>query len=256
MRRRPLIAANWKMNTTLDEARVLARTTSDALSSADLRRTEVVICPPAISLAAVHEALGERIQVGAQNMHWQPAGAYTGEISAQMLRGICNYVIVGHSERRQGLGETDEMVHRKVRAAIESGLRPIVCVGETREQHDRGLTHAWIELQVRAALFDACADDLSQVSLAYEPIWAIGTGLAASGEDANRVGGIIRRTLAEIAGDHAAGSVRIQYGGSVSPSNAREFLCQPEIDGALVGGASLQPEAFAAIVQATEPHLR
>ena len=249
--RRPLIAANWKMNTTLDGARTLALATSDALSSDDLRQAEVVICPPAISLAAVHEVLGDRIQVGAQNMHWQESGAYTGEISAQMLQGICSYVIVGHSERRQGLGETDEMVHRKVRAALRAGLRPIICVGETQEQRERGLTHAWIELQVRAALFNASSDDLGQISMAYEPIWAIGTGRAASGEDANRVGGLIRRALAEICGRAAAEGVRIQYGGSVSPGNAREFLCQPEIDGALVGGASLQPEAFAGIVRAT-----
>lgn len=248
--RRPIVAANWKMYTTPRQARELAAQTLQAIPGADQEAVEVVLCPPAVSLAGVREVLGGALAVGAQNMHWETHGAYTGEISAPMLAELCTYVIIGHSERRHYFGETDETVHRKVRAALEHGLCPIVCVGETLALREAGQTRDWVALQVRGALHGIAAAALAGVVVAYEPVWAIGTGVAASGQDANAVALAIRGVLAELGGSAAAGSVRIQYGGSVTAANAAEFLGQPEIDGALVGGASLKPHDFAAIVHA------
>jgi triosephosphate isomerase len=215
---------------------------------------EVVICPPATALSAAgHALVGTPLFLGGQTMHWESQGAYTGEVSAPMLVDVgCRFVIVGHSERRLYFGETDEAVGRKVRAAIEHGLTPIVCVGERLEERQAGRTDVVIASQVRAALQEAPGDALHRLVIAYEPVWAIGTGHTATGAEANRVAGLIRRTLAGSGGAAAASAVRILYGGSVKPDNIREFLEQTEIDGALVGGASLDAQAFAAIVRAAE----
>jgi triosephosphate isomerase len=215
---------------------------------------EVVICPPATALSAAgHALVGTPLFLGGQTMHWEPQGAYTGEVSAPMLVDVgCRFVIVGHSERRLYFGETDEAVGRKVRAAIEHGLTPIVCVGERLEERQAGRTDVVIASQVRAALQEAPGGALHRLVIAYEPVWAIGTGQTATGAEANRVAGLIRRTLAGSGSAAAASAVRILYGGSVKPDNIREFLEQTEIDGALVGGASLDAQAFAAIVRAAE----
>ncbi len=248
--RHPIVAANWKMHTTLAQARELAARSLEAIAKDDLSHVDVVLCPPYISLAGVREVLGGLLELGAQNMHWIEQGAYTGEISPAMLAPLCRYVIIGHSERRQHFGETDEMVHHKVRAALAHHLTPIVCVGESLQQREAGETHAWVALQIRGALHGLEPRALSGIVLAYEPIWAIGTGKAASGEDANAVALTVREVLASMSDTAIAQSVRIQYGGSVHGSNAEEFLSQPEIDGALVGGASLKADEFAKIVHA------
>jgi triosephosphate isomerase (TIM) len=251
--RKPIMAANWKMNTTPALARDLAIQTVAALSSATRAAVEVVICPPFISLDGVRSFLDDTVSLGAQNMYWQDQGAFTGEISPLMLAAWCRYVILGHSERRQFFYETDDTVHRKVRAAFAHGLTPIVCVGESLAQREAGETHAWVALQVRGALHDLSASQLKTIVIAYEPIWAIGTGKTAAGNDANDVAAMIREVLTSMCGTEAAQAVRIQYGGSVNGANAAEFMCLPEIDGALVGGASLKPEEFARIVTAALP---
>jgi triosephosphate isomerase len=248
--RRPVVAGNWKMHTIPEEACALAGRIDAALSAEDRRRVEVILCPPAIALTGVKQVLGPALQLGAQNMHWLEEGAYTGEISPRMLVGRCGYVIIGHSERRQHFGETNETVQLKVRAALAHGLTPIICVGESLALREAGQTHDWVSLQVRGALHGAAPDDIARVIVAYEPIWAIGTGQAATGEDANAVATTIRHVLASLGGAEAAVQTRIQYGGSVTAANAGEFLHQLEIDGALVGGASLKPDDFARIVQA------
>lgn len=218
----------------------------------DVRRPQVVICPPATSLDAVGRALtGTPLLLGAQTMHWEPRGAFTGEISAPMLVDVgCRFVIIGHSERRIYFGETDEAVGRKVLAAFAHRLTPIVCVGEDLEQREAGGTDEVLTRQVTAAVARLGPADAAGLVIAYEPIWAIGTGRTATGHEANRVAVLIRRLLGARGGPAAAGEVRILYGGSVKPDNIREFLRQPEIDGALVGGASLDAAAFAAIVRA------
>jgi triosephosphate isomerase (TIM) len=246
--RRPIVAANWKMNTTPSEARDLAARI--VAETADLRQVEVVICPPAISILVVRDAVDGAVGVGAQNVYWKDSGAYTGEISPASLVGLAQYTIIGHSERRQYFGETDESVSLKVRAALSHGLTPIVCVGETLQQREAGLTGDLIALQVRGALHGLSSGELAGIVVAYEPVWAIGTGMAASGPDANAVAIGIRKVLADIGGVTAGQAVRIQYGGSVTAANAAEFLQQPDIDGALVGGASLKPKEFAGIVKA------
>ncbi|MGH2427301.1 MAG: triose-phosphate isomerase [Candidatus Limnocylindria bacterium] len=247
--RTPLIAGNWKMNPrTLDEALQLARSVREA--AADLAGVEVVICPPAIWLAGISRSVaGGRLAIGAQTMHFEEAGAYTGEISPTMLDGLATFVIVGHSERRQYDGESDEKVGRKVAAAVAHGLRPIAAIGERAEERRAGDTASVIDRQLRAAIggLDRIAN--SGLVIAYEPVWAIGTGDAASGEDAQAVAAQIRAILRELDAGGAE-EVPIQYGGSVSPANAAEFFGQPDIDGALVGGASLQADAFAAILRA------
>jgi triosephosphate isomerase len=251
--RKPIVAANWKMHTTPGQARDLASRTMAAIPLSTRAAVEVVICPPFVALEGVHAAVGESVALGAQNMYWQDQGAFTGEVSPLMLASWCRYVILGHSERRQYFGETDDHVHRKVRAALAHGLTPIVCVGESLAQREAGETHAWVALQVRGALHDIAPAELRTIVLAYEPIWAIGTGKTASGGDANEVAAMIREVLTSMCGVESAQAVRIQYGGSVNGTNAAEFLKLAEIDGALVGGASLKPEEFARIVGAALP---
>jgi triosephosphate isomerase len=188
--------------------------------------------------------------LGAQNMYWEEQGAFTGEVSPLMLEGLCDYVIIGHSERRTIFGETDEMVNKKLHAALAHGLKPILCVGENLQQNQAGETEPFVSGQVRAAFSDVTAEQARTVTIAYEPIWAIGTGLPATGEGANGIiGGTVRATVAALYGDDVAGGIRIQYGGSVKPANIAEFMAQPDIDGALVGGASLRAADFSQIVR-------
>jgi triosephosphate isomerase len=242
----PIVAGNWKMNTTIGEGLALVDAMLPQLQALD--RVERVVCPPFVSLAAIAERLrGTDIHVGAQNLHPEPKGAFTGEIASRMLAGIASHVIVGHSERRQYFGEDDAFINRKVRAALEAGLVPIVCVGETLDEHERGEAERVVTRQARAAL-DGVAH-VDAVVIAYEPLWAIGTGRAATAEGANATIGVIRRALAEVGGDPNV--VRIQYGGSVTPDNWPALIAQPEIDGALVGGASLRPDQFVEIVRQT-----
>jgi len=246
--RTPLIAANWKMHLTIGPALRLIEELRGDLK--ELHGVEVVICPPATALFKVGEALaGSPFILGGQTMHWETKGAYTGELSPAMLVDVgCRAVILGHSERRLYDCETDDGVKRKVKAAIAHALIPIACAGERLEERQAGETDAVITRQVRAAVGDLTREDFRTVVIAYEPIWAIGTGHHATGAEANRVALEIRRVLQSSAGADASG-VRVLYGGSVKPENIREFLEQPEIDGALVGGASLDPQGFAAIVR-------
>ncbi len=249
MARTPIVAGNWKMNTTPDESVELIRALLPGL--AGIQWIECVLCPPFTSLAAAAQVLqGTSIAVGAQNMHWEPSGAYTGEISALMLAGLCQYVILGHSERRQYFGETDTGVNKKAKAALAHGLTPIICVGENLEQNEAGQTDAVVSGQVRGGYAGLTAAEAARTVIAYEPVWAIGTGRAATGAGANSVIGLsVRGALADLFGAATADQVRVQYGGSVTPENAREFFTQPDIDGALVGGASLKP-SFVDIVRA------
>lgn len=245
-RRVPVIAGNWKMNTSLAEGLALVDSMMPRLSAFD--RVERIVCPPFVSIVAIAERLrGTSIHVGAQNLHPEPKGAFTGEVAPSMLDGFATYVIVGHSERRQYFGEDDEFVNRKVHAALGVGMVPIVCVGETLEENERGEAESVVTRQVHTSL--AGVVDLTRVIVAYEPIWAIGTGRAATAAGANATVGAIRKALASISDPIAAGGVRIQYGGSVTPENFGEFITQPEIDGALVGGASLKPDQFVEIVR-------
>jgi triosephosphate isomerase len=244
--RKPIIAGNWKMNNTIAESLALVDAMLPRLQS--FSPVERVVCPPFTSLPAISARLRETdIFVGAQNLNPEPKGAFTGEISAAMLEGLATYVIVGHSERRQYFGEDDALVNRKLKAGLAIGLVPIVCVGETLAQREAGEAEATVSKQVRGAL--AGVDHVSAVVLAYEPIWAIGTGHAATPEGANHTIGLIRRTVADLAGVQVAQGVQIQYGGSVTPDNFAAFIAQPEIDGALVGGASLKADQFLDIVR-------
>lgn len=247
--RTPIIAGNWKMNKTVAEARELALAMRDDLDR--IRDVDKVLCPPFVSLTTVAEVVaGTAVYVGAQNMYWEERGAFTGEISPVMLQGLCRYVILGHSERRQLFGETDEGVNRKVKAALAHHLIPIICVGENLAQNEAGETEAFVSGQVRAAFAGISADQARLCVVAYEPIWAIGTGKAATAAGANAVIGLtVRGTLADMFGETTAQAIRIQYGGSVTPANIAEFMTQPDIDGALVGGASLKAADFVAIVQ-------
>jgi len=240
--RRPIIAGNWKMNKTITEAVDLVRSIRRGLN--EVKAADRVLCPPFTALATVSELLqATEIGLGAQDMYWQDKGAYTGEISPLMLKEMCQYVILGHSERRAYFGETDEAVNRKVRAALTHGLTPIVCVGETEAQYDAGQTNAVVGGQVRGCLAGLTAEQVAGLVIAYEPVWAIGTGKAATAAGAGAVIGLtIRGTVAEMVGEAAAQAVRIQYGGSVTPDNIAEFMAHPDIDGALVGGASLKPD--------------
>jgi len=250
--RRPIIAGNWKMHKTHLEAMHFVESLRNRLEPRDYERVEVVLCPPFTALRTVQTTIdGANLDLGlgAQNMHWAPSGAYTGEISGPMLVKLgVSYVIIGHSERREFFGETDEAVNRKVKAAFEHGLLPIMCVGETLAEREAGGTEAKVARQVRAGLAGVSRDRLASVVVAYEPIWAIGTGRNAYPEDAEATIALIRTTLGSLGGD-AADEVRIQYGGSVKAGNIAGFMAQPDIDGALVGGASLDPEEFALIVR-------
>ncbi|HID89542.1 MAG TPA: triose-phosphate isomerase [Anaerolineales bacterium] len=247
--RTPFIAGNWKMHKTVEEAIVLAVELRTLLEGID--GIDVAVCPPFPALESVRRTLdGSPIGVGAQNMHWEEEGAFTGEVSPRMLVGLCDYVIIGHSERRTLFGETDEMVNRKLRAALAHGLTPIVCVGENLEQNRSGRTGPVVGGQVRAAFEGVPAEQARTVVIAYEPIWAIGTGVPAHGPDAARIiREVVRGTLADLYGNEVAQAIRVQYGGSVKPNNIAEFIREPEIDGALVGGASLRAEDFAEIVR-------
>lgn len=243
--RTPIVAGNWKMNTTVDEAVSLVAAMKDRLENID--GVEKVVCPPFVSLVSVREVLeASSIRIGAQNMCFEEKGAYTGEVSPLMLVGLCQYVILGHSERRGYFGETDEMVNRKIKMAFASGLKPIVCVGETLEENEAGMTEAVITRQVKAALDGLASPD--KLVMAYEPIWAIGTGKAATEDQANATIGLIRSVVAELYGT-AAQDLRIQYGGSANGANISALMNQPEIDGALVGGASLKADEFVSMVE-------
>jgi len=247
--RLPLIAGNWKMNTTVAEAVTLVRAMRTELER--ITGVEQVVCPPFVSLDAVHRELeASPIQVGAQDVFWEDKGAYTGEISPVMLAPLCRYVIIGHSERRQYFGETDEIVNRKLRASLQHRLSPIMCVGETLAEREAGQTDLIIERQVRGGLAGLAA--CPGLVIAYEPIWAIGTGRASSGADAEAVIRRIRAAVADLLGEPVAQITRILYGGSVTSANVAEFLRYPEIDGGLVGGASLRSDEFVAIVWSTE----
>jgi len=246
--RTPLIAGNWKMNTTVAEAAELVKAMKEKLHP--IAGVEKVLCPPFISLTTVKELIkGTSIKLGAQNMYFEHSGAYTGEVSPTMLVGLCEFVILGHSERRGYFGETDQLVNKKVKAALGAGLIPIICVGESLEQNNAGETVSVVTRQVKAA-FDGIALAKKTV-VAYEPIWAIGTGRAATGDQANATIKVIRDTAAQIYGDSVGKAMRILYGGSVNSANIAEFIKQPEIDGALVGGASLKAPDFLGIVEQT-----
>ena len=250
--RRPIVAGNWKMNTTVDDAVALAASVRDRLPR--LAAVETVVCPPFVSLRAVAgELAGTPVAVGAQNMHPEAGGAYTGEVAPPMLVSLCAYVILGHSERRALFGEMSEFVNRKVHAALEHGLRPIVCVGETLEQRDAGRTGEVLREQTRTSLASVALFD--GVAIAYEPVWAIGTGRAATPADASDGIAAIRDTVASIANAGVAERIRILYGGSVSAANAADLFAQPQVDGGLVGGASLQAEQFVQIAIAAQDSL-
>ena len=251
--RKPIIAGNWKMHKTVAEAVRLAHDIRGAV--ADIDEVEVVLCPPFIALSAVEDVITDTdIEVGAQNMHWEEQGAFTGEISPLMLKGWCDYVILGHSERRQYFGETDEGVNKKVVAALRHHMRPIVCVGEDLAQNEAGETNAFVSGQVKAAFAGLTAAQATEVVVAYEPIWAIGTGKNADPAGANSIIGMcIRGALAEMYNEETAQKIRVQYGGSVKPENVEAFMAQPDIDGALVGGASLKSDSFVALVKGAIP---
>ena len=251
--RKPMMAGNWKMNHNHLEAIQVVQKLGFRLDSKDFDRVDVIVCPAFTALRSVQTTIdGDRLSIGlgAQNCHWEPSGAYTGEVSAPMLAKLnVKYVIVGHSERRQLFGETDEMVAKKLRAVLASGMAPIVCVGETLEEREAGTTDAKVKGQIEAAFAGLPMDDAARCIVAYEPIWAIGTGRSASPEDADNTIGVIRDHLRVGLGDEFADGLRILYGGGVKPGNIAELMAMPEIDGGLVGGASLDPDEFARVIR-------
>ena len=246
--RKPVIAGNWKMHLTLREAEALVKALR---ASCDIDAVEIVLCPPFTALASVSQWLqGSRISLGAQDLFWEPQGAFTGEISGPMLVDVgCRYVIIGHSERRAHFGETDGFVNRKLRAALPQGLTPIVCIGETLAEREANRTLAVLTRQLEGSLDGVSSTDIERLIIAYEPVWAIGTGCNATPEQAQEVHAFIRRWAARAHGVAAGEGLRIQYGGSVNAANASSLLQQADVDGALVGGASLKAEAFSAIVK-------
>ena len=248
--RKTIIAGNWKMNKTPAGAKQLIEELKPLI--AKTKWCDIVLCVPFVDIpAAIKAAKGAKIAIGAENMHYEASGAYTGEISADMLTELgVKYVIIGHSERRQYFAETDTTVNKKIHAALNAGLRPIVCVGETLEQRDLGITIEHIRLQVKAALYGVEPVSMKRSVIAYEPIWAIGTGRTATSDQAEEVCGAIRDCIREMYGARVARSVTIQYGGSMNAGNAFELLSKPNVDGGLIGGASLKPSDFAAIVNA------
>ena len=247
--RKPIIAGNWKMHLSLQEAGTLI---AQLKSSCQTDAVEVVVCPPFTALSAVGQLLkGSRIGLGAQDLYWEPQGAFTGEVSAPMLVDVgCRYVIIGHSERRQYFGETNETIQRKVRAALSQSLVPIVCIGETLAQRDAHQTFDVLKSQLDGGIGALSAEEVKRIILAYEPVWAIGTGRNATPEQAQDAHAFIRQWAAKRFGQDVADMLRIQYGGSVNAANAASLLQQPDVDGALVGGASLKGDAFGAIVKA------
>jgi len=247
--RKRIIAGNWKMNKGVSESQTLAEDIKREL--AECSEVEVVLCPPFTSLQTVADVVGETaIKFGAQNMHWESSGAYTGEVSAMMLRSLyCHFVILGHSERRTYFGETDAIVNKKAKAALAATLIPIVCVGETLEERQAAKHMSVVRTQVEGSLEGIAPADLKKVVLAYEPVWAIGTGLTATPEQAQEMHAFIRSVLREMSNSDVADSVRIQYGGSMKPSNAAELLAKPDIDGGLIGGAALEAKSFVELVR-------
>ena len=237
------------MNTVVDEAKALVEELKGLVS--DVKDVEVVVCPPFISLSAVQDVIKDtNIELGAQNVYWEKSGAFTAEVSAPMLKSVgCTYVIIGHSERRTYFGETDETVNKRIFAALGEGLKPIVCVGETLEEREAEKTFDVIKQQISGGLVNLTQEQMESIVIAYEPVWAIGTGKTASKEQAQEVHAFIRKLLAEIFGDATAEATRIQYGGSVKPDNASDLMAQPDIDGALVGGAALKAASFEGIVK-------
>jgi len=248
--RKPIVAGNWKMNKSSDEAEALVKGVVSAVSGVD--GVDVVVCPPYTALERVAGTLaGTSVALGAQNMHWEASGAFTGEVSGAMLLTCgCKYVILGHSERRQYFGETDKSVNKRLKTALRVGLMPIVCVGETLEERKSEVTDRVVRKQVTGALEGILVSEAKDLVLAYEPVWAIGTGLTASPDQADAVHAMIRQVLADLYDEKVAQSVRIQYGGSVKPDNAVDLFGQPNIDGGLIGGAALDADSFAAIVKA------
>ena len=244
----PLIAGNWKMNTTLTEAIALVQTMRRKLD--EIVNVDKVLCPPFISLAAIRDLIkGSSIKLGAQNVYFEEKGAYTGEVSLLMLAGLCEYVIIGHSERRQYFNETGEIVNKKIVAALKAGLKPILCIGERLEENEAGRTEEIVTGQLKTSLTGIST--ISGLTIAYEPIWAIGTGKAATGEQANATISLIRRTISKLYDEGISQDLRILYGGSVTADNTAEFMQQCEIDGALIGGASLKVDQFISIVRQT-----
>jgi triosephosphate isomerase len=245
----PVAVGNWKMHGTVTEARALAQSLREGLRS--VRGADVVVCPPFTALSVVAETLsGSPVTWGAQNCHWEEQGAFTGEVSPRMLADLqCRLVILGHSERRHGLRETDAEINRKARAALRAGVQPLLCVGETADERRQGLTFTVVEGQLRAGWAGLSADEIGRCLLAYEPVWAIGTGATATPAQASEVHGFLRGLISELAFKEQAQATRILYGGSVKAENAAELAQAPDIDGALVGGASLQAQSFIAIVE-------
>ena len=249
--RKPMMAGNWKMNMTISEAADLA--SAIVAQTNDINSVDRVICPTYVCLPAVSEVLnGTNVALGAQNMHFAESGAYTGEISAAMLQGLVEYVIIGHSERRHYFGETDDTVNQKIVAALAAGLKPIVCVGESLEQNQAGETQTFVSGQVKAALSGLSDEQVAGLVIAYEPIWAIGTGLAATAEQAQEIcGGVVRAAVREVYGDDVAQATRVLYGGSTNDKNIAEIMGMADIDGALIGGAALKVDSYSAMVKNT-----
>ena len=249
--RNKVIAGNWKMNKDVSETEDLINGLKKALDF-ELKNVTVVVCPPFTSLeTAMRLVKGTAIGLGAQNMYLEDEGAFTGEVSAKMLRAVgCRYVILGHSERRQFFRETDDFINKKVKKALASGLIPIVCVGETLDEREKNITHQVVTTQVKGVLKDVSASDVEKLIIAYEPVWAIGTGRNATPQQAEEVHLLIRKLISELYGPATADRLVIQYGGSVKPDNAADLLAEPDIDGALVGGACLKVDSFAAIIKA------
>ncbi|WP_102028634.1 triose-phosphate isomerase [Salirhabdus sp. Marseille-P4669] len=248
--RKRIIAGNWKMNKTISEAEAFLNDIREKVPASD--KVDSVVCAPFLALPTlVEKAKGSNVKIGAQNMHFEENGAFTGEVSPTMLKDLgVDYVVIGHSERREMFNETDESVNKKTKAAFANGLIPIVCVGETLEQRENNETKTLVEAQVKAALDGLSEEQVKETVIAYEPIWAIGTGKTASSEEANEVCAHIRQVVKSAVSDAAAEAVRIQYGGSVKPANIDELLAQTDIDGALVGGASLEADSYVQLVEA------
>ena len=248
--RKTIIAGNWKMNKTASETKQFAEELKTILPKA--KWCDVLVCVPAVNIPAAMRAFKDmRVSVGAENVFYEKSGAYTGEVSAEMLKDLgVKYVIIGHSERRQYFGDTDITVNKKVHAALDADLHPIICVGESLEQRELGVTMELISLQVKSALAGVSAEKLRKCIIAYEPIWAIGTGRTATPEQAGEVCTFIRATIRHMYGARIARSITIQYGGSMNPGNAAELLAQPDIDGGLIGGAALKPDQFVEIINA------
>jgi triosephosphate isomerase len=249
--RKKVIAGNWKMNKNISESASLVSALKNLLSSASVN-ADVIVCPPFTSLDTVNALVkGSAVKLGAQNMYFEESGAYTGEISAEMLKSAgCEYVILGHSERRTIFGESNQVINKKIKKALASGLKPIFCVGETLNERETGVTNSVIKTQIEEGLKDVSADDIKKIIVAYEPVWAIGTGKTASPAQAQEVHAFIRGLVKELYNNEVAEGLIIQYGGSMKPENAKELLSQPDIDGGLIGGACLKADSFLAIITA------